>query len=159
PILKGEDRGTSDWAAKSNVIEAALFAKAAQVLGDLHDPRAEKPLIQKLKYANPMLDIKLFVRMRMADALGRMRSNDSVKELIALLPEEEATAREEYVRALVRIGSRDSLPALIKTAAIGSWDAREPAIDGIALLGDDRELAAFEKISKDEEALTNNECK
>src|SRR5207247_1210025 len=105
------------------------------------------------------LDLKLFVRIRAADALGHMRIKDAAKELTAMLAEPEATARAEYVRALVRIGGRDAVPALLKAAANGSWDAREPSMIGVAMLGDERELGAFEKFAKAEEKLTVAECK
>ncbi len=159
PILKGDDKLMVAWAKENNVIEAALWAKAAQVLGDLHEARAEKSLLDRLKFESEYLDVKLFVRMRMADALGRIRSKDAVKALAGMLDEEEATARQEYVRALTRIGGRDALPALLKSAGKGSWDARESALVAVTMLGDERELAGVEKLAKDEESLTTAECK
>ncbi|MHB8879011.1 MAG: HEAT repeat domain-containing protein, partial [Myxococcaceae bacterium] len=159
PLLKGEDKALTAWAKENGIIEAALWAKSAQVLGDLHEARAEKPLLDRLKFESEFLDVKLFVRMRAADALGRMRSKEAVKLLSTMLDEEEASARQIYVRALTSIGGRDAIPALLKSAAQGSWDAREPAIISAAMLGDDREIAAFEKFVKDEEGLTTAECK
>ncbi|MBI3181423.1 MAG: HEAT repeat domain-containing protein [Myxococcales bacterium] len=159
PVIKGEDKELFGWAKENNIIEPALFAKSAQVLGDLHEARAEKSLLQRLGFDSEYLDIKLFVRMRMADALGRMRSKEAAKALAGMLEEEEATARLEYIRALTRIGGREAVPALLKSAAKGSWDAREPSIIGVAMLGDEREIAAFDKLIKEEEALTAAECK
>jgi HEAT repeat protein len=159
PLLKGEDKAMIAWAAENKIIEQALWAKSAQVLGDLHDARAEKALLDRLKFESEFLDVKLFVRMRMADALGRMRSKEAVKALSGMLDEEESSARQEYVRALTRIGGRDAIPQLLKSAAKGSWDAREFAIVAVAMLGDEREIPAFEKFVKDEEALTTAECK
>ncbi len=159
PLINGEDKALLKWAQENRIIEPALYAKAAQVLGDLHDMRAEKALLSKLAFESEFLDIKLFVRIRMADALGRMRSKEAVKALAGMLDEEEATARTEYIRALMRIGGRDAVPALLKAAAKGSWDAREPAIIGVAMLGDERDLPAFEKLLKDEPALSTAECK
>lgn len=159
PVLTGEDKAIFQWASQSNIVAPALYAKAAQVLGDLHDQRAEKAMLGQLGFESEFLDMKLFVRMRMADALGRMRSKDAVKPLAAMLGEEEATARGEYIRALTRIGGRDGIQGLLKAASQGSWDAREPAMAGVAMLGDDRELPAFEKFLKDEEGLTTAECK
>jgi HEAT repeat protein len=159
PVLTGQDKEIVKWAQETQILEPALHAKAAQVLGDLHDMRAEKAMLEKLNYNNEMLDIKLFVRMRMADALGRLRSQAGAKALAGMLSEEEATARNEYIRALVRIGGREGVPALVKSASTGSWDARESAIMGLAMLGDERELPVFEKLAKDEEALFTAECK
>jgi HEAT repeat protein len=159
PIISGQDKEIVKWAQESQILEPALHAKAAQVLGDLHEMRAEKAMLEKLGYNNEMLDIKLFVRMRMADALGRLRSQAGAKALAGMLEEDEATARNEYIRALVRIGGREGVPNLVKAASKGSWDARESAIMGLAMLGDDRELPVFEKLAKDEEGLFTAECK
>lgn len=158
-VLDGKDQELKKWAEEARIIDAALVAKAAQVLGDLHENRAEKSLIEKLKYENAADDIRLFVRLRAADALGRMRSKDAAKVLGAMLEEPEATARAEYCRALVKIGAADQVPALVKAASKGSWDARVDAISAVSLLGGERDVPAFEKIAKDEEALTRAECK
>lgn len=159
PVIKGEDKQILSWAEENNIIKPALFAKAAQVLGDLHEARAEKALLQQLAFDSDYLDVKLFVRMRMADALGRLRSRDAAKVLAGMLGEEESGARQEYIRALVRIGGREAIAPLTKSAAVGSWDAREPSMIGLAMLGDERELPAFEKLAKEEEGLTQAECK
>jgi HEAT repeat protein len=159
PVLEGTDKERFKWAEKNGILAPALTAKAAQVLGDLHDARAEKGLINALKFNSEMMDIKLFVRMRAADALGRLRSAAGGKALAAMLDEDEGTAREEYVRALVRIGSRDALPDLIKSGSKGSWDARQEAIEGVAMLGDDREYPAFNKYAEEESKLFTAECK
>ena len=159
PVINGQDKELVKWAAEANILEPALYAKAAQVLGDLHDMRAEGSMIEKLGYNNEMLDIKLFVRMRMADGLGRLRSQKGAKAIAAMLEEEEATARAEYGRALSRIGGREAIPQLVKSAGKGPWDAREASIIALGMVGDDREKAAFEKIAKDEEALFTAECK
>jgi HEAT repeat protein len=159
PILEGKNQELIDWAQNNNVKVDALYAKAAQVLGDLHDVRSEKALLEKLSYDSPFLDLKLVVRMRMADALGRMRSKDAVKPLSAMLSEEEANARAEYIRALVRIGSVEAVPALVKVASLGSYDAREPAVLGVAMLGDETHLATFDSLLQVEEKLTTAECK
>jgi HEAT repeat protein len=159
PVVSGDDKQLMTWAKENRILEPALYAKAAQVLGDLHEKRAEPAMLSKLNFPSEYLDVKLFVRMRMADALGRIRSTNAVKPLAAMLNEEEATAREEYIRALTRIGNRDAIPALDKSAKTGSWDAREPAITGIAMLGDDRDLPLFATLEKDETKLTEAECK
>jgi HEAT repeat protein len=159
PILEGKNQELIRWAQDNNVKVDALYAKAAQVLGDLHDVRAEKALLTKLNHTSPFLDLQLVVRMTTADALGRMRSRSAVKPLTSMLSEEEASARAAYIRALTRIGGTESVPALVKVASVGSYDAREPAMKGVALLGDDSHLAAFDGFSKAEEALTLAECK
>jgi HEAT repeat protein len=159
-VLDGEDKSLMSWAKQNNVIEPAIYAKTAQVLGDLLDRRAEKALISHLSFNSEYLDLKLFVRMRMADALGRLRSREAIKPLLAMLAqEEEPTARGEYVRALARIGTREAIPALLKLAVKGSWDERESLIGGIAMLGGEEELPALTKLGAAEESMTTAECK
>ncbi len=155
----GSDKEILKWAAENKIVEPAVYAKAMQVLGDLHDPRGNKRMLSLLDYKNENLQFQLFVRMRAADALGRIRAKDAAKPLAAMLVEEEANARNEYIRALVRIGSKDAVPALAKAAATGSWDARQPAINGLAMLGGEKDLATFEKLVKDEPATFAAECK
>ncbi len=159
PVIKGDDKAILQWAQDNNVKEPALYAKAAQVIGDLADPRAVPALEQKLGYESTFVDIQLFVRMKAAGALGRLRSTGSASKIAGMLTEEEANARAEYIRALVKLGGRDGIASLQKSASTGSWDAREPSIIGVAMLGDERELPFFEKLAKDEEKLTAAECK
>ena len=155
----GSDKEILKWASDNKVVEPAVYAKAMQVLGDLHDPRANKRMVSLLDYKNENLAFQLFVRMRAADALGRIRAKEAAKPLSAMLVEEEANARNEYIRALVRIGSKDAVPALAKAGSTGSWDARQPAIIGLAMLGGEKEIATFEKLAKDEAATFAAECK
>jgi HEAT repeat protein len=159
PILEGKDKAILNWAKESNIVEGALYAKVAQVLGDFHDMRAEKAMLEKLTYNNENLQIKYFVRMQMADALGRMRSQAAAKVLANMVDEEEPNTRNKYIEALKRIGGREAVPNLAKSMAKGAWDARERAILGIAMLGDEREIPALEKLQKDEEGLFTAECK
>jgi HEAT repeat protein len=155
----GADKEILKWASENKIVEPAVYAKAMQVLGDLHDARANKRMIDLLGYKNDELAFQLFVRMRSADALGRIRAKEAAKALSAMLTEEEANARNEYIRALVRIGSKDAVPALAKAGATGSWDARQPAIIGLSMLGDAKDIPTFEKLAKDEPALFAAECK
>jgi HEAT repeat protein len=159
PVLEGTDKDRLAWAEKNKILAPALTAKAAQVLGDLHEPKAEKGLLNSLKYNNDMVDIRLFVRMKAADALGRLRSTAGAKALAEMVVEPEGSAREEYVRALVRIGGRDAVANLIKTGSAGSWDARQESMKGLAMLGDERELPTFNKWAEDEAKLFAAECK
>jgi hypothetical protein len=62
------------------------------------------------------------------------------------------------VRALVLMGSRDALPALEKAAGQGDWYAREAAMRGVALLGNEQEQQLFPKWAQNEPALTGKEC-
>ena len=100
PTAEGADKEILKWAAENKIVEPAVYAKAMQVLGDLHDGRANKRMIDLLGYKNENLAFQLFVRMRAADALGRIpRQGRGSKVLSAMLVEEEANARNEYIRA------------------------------------------------------------
>ncbi len=157
PVVEGKDKELLEWSEKNNIKEMALIAKAAQVLGDLHDERAEKAIVGLLNYKSEFDDIRLIIRMRAADALGRMRSKGAVKILAGLLDEVEPTARREYVWSLSRIGGKDALARLIDTSGKGGWDARDQSMRGVAMLGDDP--AVFDKFTAAEKKLFEAECK
>ncbi len=158
-VLDGKDKALAEWASKNNIKDVALPMKAAQVLGDLHDLRAEKALIGLLNYKSEFDDIRLLVRMRGADALGRSRSKEGGKVLIAMLDEPEPTARHEYIWALIRIGTHDAVPKLVEGATKGIWDAREESMVGLAMLGNGEEGAAFDRFSAAEGKVFGEECK
>ncbi len=160
PLMAGEDKAFLEWTRENKVIEPAVYAKTAQVLGDLHAEAkdAEKALLKQLKYENGFAE-QLLVRMKAADALGRMRSKAAVPVLVSMLDEQEPATRAEYIRALVRIGDPAAVPALVKAAQKGAWDSREALIVGIAMLGGENELAAMAKLQKDEPAIHGAYCK
>lgn len=157
PVAEGKDKELIEWSAKNNIKDVALLAKSVQVLGDLHDKRAEKTIVGFLNYKSDFDDIKLIMRMRAADALGRMRSKEAVKPLAALLDEVEANARKEYVWSLARIGGKDAVGKLVETAGKGPWGAREESMRGVAMLGEDP--AVFDKFAAAEQKLFEAECK
>jgi len=159
PVAEGKDKEISAWAAQNGMLPAALTAKSAQVLGDLHDLRAEKALLEMLAFKEERLDIQLFVRMRAADALGRSRSAAGGKALAEMVGETEPTARQVYAWSISRIGGRDALPKLLAASAKGPWDARLESLKAIAMVGDERELPAMEKFGKEEAKNFDAECK
>jgi HEAT repeat protein len=157
PVVEQKDKELFAWAEKNNIKDVALLAKSAQVLGDLHDMRAEKALVGFLNFKSEFDDIKLIMRMKAADALGRMRSKEAAKVLAPLLLEEEANARHEYVWTIARIGGKDAYAKLVESSGKGSWDARDQSMRGVAMVGDDP--AVFDKFAKDEAKLMEGECK
>lgn len=157
PVVEGKNKELLEWAGKNNIKDVALYAKGVQVLGDLHDRRAEKTIVTYLNFKSDFDDIKLIMRMRAADALGRMRSKEGVKPLAALLDENEANARKEYVWSLARIGGKDAVAKLVETAGKGPWGAREESMRGVAMLGEDP--TAFDKMVAAEQKLFEAECK
>lgn len=157
PAVEGKDKELLEWAEKNNIKEMAIVAKSAQVLGDLHEERAEKAIVGLLNYKSDFDDIRLIIRMRAADALGRMRSKEAVKVLAGLVEEVEPSARREYVWSLSRIGGTGALAKLIETSGKGGWDARDQSMRGVAMLGDDP--AVFDKFIAAEGKLFEGECK
>lgn len=157
--LEGKDTELSTWAKAHNIIPASYTFKAAQILGDFRDKRAEAPLLKLLAFTHSDASIQAVVRVQAAEALGRMRAASAVKPLAALLTETDAGVREGYVRALVLVGGRDALPALEKASAQGPWESREVALRGLAMLGDAREQPAFEKLAQSEPERIKGECK
>ena len=124
PVLEGKDAQLASWAQGRRILPASYYSKAAQVLGDLRDRRAEGALMQRLAFSDGDPRIQAIVRMQAADALGRMRTQGAAKQLAAMLTETDPVIRGAYVRALVHLGGRDALPALQKAAGQGNWWAR-----------------------------------
>ena len=155
-LLDGRDKAMEKWAEENNVLPEALFAKTAQVLGDIADPRAVKGLIGKLTYSGG--DYQLLVRAAAAESLGRMRVKDAALDIAKLLSEDEANVRDAYGRALEMIGDARTLPALMAAAQKGSWDAREGSIHALSNLGGAKELAFVQKLAAAEPARWQKEC-
>ncbi|MBE2248657.1 MAG: HEAT repeat domain-containing protein [Myxococcus sp.] len=162
PVLDGSDKEIYEWAAKNNIKEVALQAKSAQVLGDLHDMRAEKALLGMLSPKTEFDDIRAILQGRAADALGRMRAKNAVKPLSALVTDEKTDAGvvRECVFALVRIGAPEGVPALITFLGKAPyWDARDEIMRGITLMGTEKDIPAFDKATADEAKKTEEGCK
>ena len=157
PVLRGQDAALRSWAQEKGISEAALYSKAAQMMGDLQDQRAEPDLLKRFtEKGDP--EQQVYVRLTASDALGKLRSKGAVRPLAGSLGSEEPVEREKYCWALARIGGRDAIPALSKAAATGVWPSRQPALAAIGLLGDERDRAAVEKLKAEEAARTVKEC-
>ena len=139
-VLRGEDRELSAWARESRVVEGALYAKAAQVLGDLGDARAIPPLVQKLSYRDRMPEVEVLVRVYAAESLGRLRAREAVRPLgDLLLGEKNPDARDRYADALARIGDRAALPALARACRAGRWQDHAGAAHALSRIGGEGE--------------------
>ena len=156
-LLEGKDKATEKWAEDNNIIPEALYAKTAQVLGDVGDPRADKALIERLHYESPS-DLKLLVRANAAESLGRLRAKGAAKPIAAMLGEPEANIRDAYGRALVLIGDPSVVPELVKASQSGSWDAREGSIHALSNLAGAKEIPLLQKIIADEPGRWKKEC-
>jgi HEAT repeat protein len=159
-VLKGEDKELTGWAKANNVVEGALYAKAAQVLGDIGDRRAVPALIQKLAYRDDALQVQYLVRIYAAESLGRMRAREAVRPIGEMAAkEEEPNARDRFCDALVRIGDREGLTYLTRGASTGAWDLREGPLSAISKIGDEREIKVIEEAQKSEPTRTEKECR
>ncbi|HEX8823225.1 MAG TPA: HEAT repeat domain-containing protein [Archangium sp.] len=157
-VLEGKDAELSGWMQRNNINPASYSFKAAQVLGQLRERRAEGTLLQQLAFKHEDPRVQAVVRTRAADALARMRSAAAVKPLAALAAEPDAGVRQAYTYALVLVGGREALPALEKAAGQGHWYARRSALEALTMLGDAREQPALEKLMAAEPARTASEC-
>jgi HEAT repeat protein len=157
-VLEGKDAELSGWAQRNGINPVSYAIKAAQILGDLREHRAEAALMRQLEFKNEDPRLQAIVRTRAADALARMRSAAAVKPLAALVAEPDAGVRREYTHALAQLGGREALPALEKAAGQGDWYAREAAIEALTMLGDAREQPVLERLAAAEPARTAAEC-
>jgi HEAT repeat protein len=157
-LLDGRDKPFEKWAEDNQILPEALFAKTAQVLGDVGDVRADPALLGKLKYESDS-DYKLLVRANAAESLGRLRDRAAAKPIASMLGETEANIRDSYGRALVLIGDRDVVPELEKASLDGNWDDREGSIHALSNLGTGKEVPFLEKVSAAEPATWAKECK
>ena len=157
-LLDGKDKALEKWAEDNQILPEALFAKTAQLLGDVGDVRADSALLGKLKYESES-DLKLLVRANAAESLGRLRDKAAAKPIAAMLGESEANIRDSYGRALVLIGDRDVVPELEKACTSGNWDDREGSIHALSNLGTGKEVPFLEKLIAAEPAAWAKECK
>ena len=144
-VLEGRDAELEAWAREKKVVKGALYAKAAQLLGDVGGPSAVPALVTKLGYRDPDSSLEMLVHVFAAESLGRLRARESVKPLGNLLAKEtDPDARDRYCDALARIGDPAALPALRAAAAKGDWDVREGALTALSRLGGAAEIPIVE---------------
>jgi HEAT repeat protein len=144
-ILEGKDSALAAWAKQRGVVAGALYAKSAQLLGDVGGPDAVPALLAKLSYTDPDPGVQLYVRVLAAESLGRMRATAAVRTLTDLVAKErDPNVRDRYCDALVRIGDPSAVPALKAAAAAGSWDLREGPLTAVSRLGGAADRPAIE---------------
>ncbi|MDF1564014.1 MAG: HEAT repeat domain-containing protein [Deltaproteobacteria bacterium] len=146
-ILDGKNKELMKWAEGQGVLEAGIYAKTAQLLGDLSDRRAIPSLRRRLKFDDTFADLKLLPPMFSAEALGRLRAKEAVGEISKMLEEKEANARGAYARALVMIGDQRGAQPLADSALEGfGYDAREEALWGYARLALKNATKTYDRI-------------
>ncbi len=148
-ILAGKDAQLMKWAKDKGIYDAAIYAKSAQLLGDLADRRADGALMKRLGYKNEEAQLELAVRMQAAQSLGRLRARKAARDIEKMLGEEDVTARDTYAKALVLMGERGAIPALEKSALTGQgYPARQDAQESLARLGGAADLARYDAVTK-----------
>ena len=168
-VLEGKDEELNKWADDHDIYREALYAKAAQVLGDLNERQAIPTLVKHLAYSRPGTDPNdidtqaLIVRRTAADVLGRMRATEAVPALVKGLKEDEGNVRAVYAAALVAAGDKRALPDLVACALKGdvmdkSAHARKGCYVALSRLGDEKTLEQWEAWEKAEPALTSGTC-
>lgn len=144
-ILEGRDAALASWARQHGVVQGALVAKSAQLLGDVGGPDAIPALVAKLAYRDADPGVELYVRVLAAESLGRMRATGAVRPLAGLVGRERnPDVRARYCDALVRIGDAAALPALEAAAQAGEWRLREAPLEAISRLGGPAQLRLVE---------------
>jgi HEAT repeat protein len=140
-VLEGRDAALSAWAKERGVVPGALYAKSAQVLGDVGGPEAVPALLHKLGYQDSDAGVQMYVRVLAAESLGRMRAKEAVKPLADLVARErDPNVRDRFCDALARIGDPAAIPQLKAAASQGDFDQREGPLVAISRLGGAGEL-------------------
>ncbi len=141
-VLEGKDAALASWAKERGVVPGALYAKSAQLLGDVGGPDAVPALVQKLSYQDPDAGVQMYVRVLAAESLGRMRAKEAARPLAELAARErDPDVRDRYCDAVARIGDPAAVQPLKGAAATGDWDQREGPLLAISRLGGPGELA------------------
>ncbi|MDR0965828.1 MAG: HEAT repeat domain-containing protein, partial [Myxococcales bacterium] len=158
-ILSGEDKSTFAKAKEEKLRPTALLSKSAQLLGDLGAREAIPALVKLLSYKNEEdLSGQYFVRMAAADALGRMRAQEAIRPLQALLSDEEITARQTYIRALFLIGDASTAGRLTTCASKDHWLLRDVCMYGLAMLAPKKDAKLFDAYEKNAKKLFDIDC-
>lgn len=139
-VLEGKDAALGTWAREHGVVQGALYAKSAQLLGDVGGAQAVPALVKKLGYQDSDPRLATFVHVFAAESLGRMRAKEAVRPLADLVVKErDPDVRDRYCDALARIGDPASLPQLRTAAQAGEWNLRQGPLVAISRLGGEAE--------------------
>jgi HEAT repeat protein len=140
-VLEGRDEKLAAWARERGVVAGALYAKSAQLLGDVGGLDAVPALVRKLGYQDGDPGIALYVRVFAAESLGRMRAREAVRPLADLVARErDPDVRDRYCDALARIGDPAAFAPLRAAAlAAPTWELREGPLTALSRLGGEAE--------------------
>jgi HEAT repeat protein len=145
-VLEGRDSALASWARERGVVAGALYAKSAQLLGDVGGVDAVPALVRKLGYQDADPGIAMYVRVFAAESLGRLRARDAVRPLGDLVARERnPDVRDRYCDALVRIGDPAAVAPLRTAASAGEWALREGPLTALSRLGGEAERTFIEQ--------------
>jgi HEAT repeat protein len=144
-VLEGKDAALSSWAKEKGVVQGALYAKSAQLLGDVAGAEAVPALLAKLGYVDADPGVQMYVRVLAAESLGRLRAREAAKALAdAAARERDPNVRDRYCDALARIGDPSVVPVLKGAASAGDFDLREGPLVAISRVGGAAEQPVIE---------------
>jgi HEAT repeat protein len=118
---------------------------AAEVLGELADPRAWPVLVDALSSANPMLGVSA------TKALLRYTGADVLPDFVAALPQAHVIVQQTIILALQRLGDRRAVTLLIdQLSQTESSTIRTALVQTLGKLGDPRAIPALRACLDDE---------
>ena len=128
------------WLASTSV-EAQQAA--AEILGELGDPRAIPQLVRSIGNQDPQ------VRVRVVNALGRIGTAAVVVPLIDRLDDDKAEVRLAAVEQLMSSGDRRAVIPLVGLFTEPSIEVRVAAVTAVGRLGDRAALPALLRLLRD----------
>ncbi len=143
------------------ILEGALEANAAKVLGDIGSPEGVEPLLEMIKKVekweaetNQMLTVT-----RLINALGAIGDKRGLEPPVKYLAKEFWDVRTVCASAINYISDRTVVTTLLKYSSEGSHPkTRAPLIEAIGNLGTDEALPALEKMKETQKDLTVQEA-
>lgn len=161
-------QGAADWKKAETFVEdlsadaPALRMAAANVLGQLENENAVRPLVATLDDPDPR------VRARVARALGRIGDPSAAGALVEHLHGEPLGVRREVAEALGYLGNADALEGLLSVAeddneamrravaaSLGRFGNAKPIETLIDMLGDESDLVRRAAVFSLIEILSN----
>ncbi|MEH2128935.1 HEAT repeat domain-containing protein [Nostoc sp.] len=100
--------------------------------------------------SNSLQDEDFYVRMRAADALGKIGNQEGVSALIKALQDEDSDVRMRAAEALGKIGNQEAVSALIKALQDEYSDVRMRAAEALGKIGNQEGVSALIKALQDE---------
>ncbi len=151
--LKGKNKEVKVLLESSmGILDGALEANAAQVLGDIGSNKATEALLEMVEKVMKWEaeTNRLLVLVRLINALGDVGDKRAIAPIMKVLDSKYWDVRTVIGTALINIGDRSVVPKLIEVAGTGTQHPRTrvPMVDAIGNLGTDADLAKLEELKK-----------